>query len=194
VLSKLGYENRAGLIEDYPVQWGNPYIAYPQHITSPNVARRARSRRAKSLGLPMPMCSITPDVACYVRASHATSRVTPLYPVFVWKISGESHALRPQLTNRRRRAATAPAGAGGSPFAGLLEQLGPVLAAWMAKPDLVEQLWTLVMAGGPPMPPEMVAGMTMPERVIILAEASSVRPAPCCSLRGCGAGPRKSHC
>ena len=50
----------------------------------------------------------------------------------------------------------ATAGADGRAFAGLLEQLGPVLAAWMEKPDLVAQLWTLVMAGGPPMPPEMV--------------------------------------
>ena len=53
------------------VQWGNPYIAYPQYSTSPNVARRARSRRAKPLGLPMPLCSTRLDVACYVRASHA---------------------------------------------------------------------------------------------------------------------------
>ena len=61
------------------VQWGNPYIAYPQYSTSPNVARRARSRRPKSYGLPMPLRSTTPNVACYLRVSHATLRVTPLY-------------------------------------------------------------------------------------------------------------------
>ena len=61
------------------LQWGNPYIAYPQYSTSPNVARRARSRRANSLWLPMPLCSTRLNVACYVRASPATLRVTPLY-------------------------------------------------------------------------------------------------------------------
>ena len=61
------------------LQWCHPYIAYPQYSTRPNVARRARSRRAKSLGLPMPLCGTRLNVACYVRASHATSRVTPLY-------------------------------------------------------------------------------------------------------------------
>ena len=61
------------------VQWGNPYIAYPQYSTSPNVARRARSQGPKFYGLPMPLRSTTPNVACYLRVSHATLRVTPLY-------------------------------------------------------------------------------------------------------------------
>ena len=61
------------------LQWGNPYIAYPQCSTSPNVARRARSRRPKSYGPPMPLCNTTPNVACHLRVSHATLRVTPLY-------------------------------------------------------------------------------------------------------------------
>ena len=61
------------------VQWCNPYIAYPQCSTSPNVARRARSRRPKSYGLPMPLYSITPNVAPLFMSGRATLRVTPLY-------------------------------------------------------------------------------------------------------------------
>ena len=62
----------------------------------------------------------------------------------------------------------------------LLEQLGPVLAAWTEKPDHVEQLWKFTMAsmGISFAGQDELKGLTLMERIMLIAETERVYPTP----------------
>ena len=55
------------------------YSIYACNSTWLNIARRARSRRAKSLGLPMPYSSTGLKIALEFQPSHAILSLHPLY-------------------------------------------------------------------------------------------------------------------
>jgi hypothetical protein len=63
----------------------------------------------------------------------------------------------------------------------LFDQLGPVLAAWTEKPDHVEKLWkyTMICMGISFAGQDELKGLTLMERIMLMAETEQVYPVLC---------------